>query len=63
MVLSPASLCLLETKRVTRGRHDSTKRIPVGVAEKPVVVNLWTWCQKVLRRAIVPALDVNRSAP
>jgi len=38
-------------------------RIPVGVAEKQFVVHLWTFCQKVLRRAIAPALGMKRSAP
>jgi len=33
------------------------------VAEKQFVVHLGTLCQKVLRRAVVPALGVKRSAP
>ena len=33
------------------------------MAEKQFVVHLWTLCQKVLRRAVVPALGVKRSAP
>jgi len=34
----------------------------VGVAEKQFVVHLWPLCQKVLRRAMAPALGVKRSA-
>jgi len=40
------------------GRQDSTAGIPVGVAEKQFVVHLLTFCQKVLRRAMAPALGV-----
>jgi len=60
---SAASLCRWEIRRATVGRQDSTTRIPVGVAEKQFVVHLWTLCQKVFRRARVPVLGVNRSAP
>ena len=35
----------------------------MGVAEKQFVVHLWALCQKVLRRAMAPALAVKRSAP
>jgi len=35
----------------------------VGVVEKQFVVHLWTLCQKVLSRAMDPALGVKRSAP
>jgi len=62
-IRSAASLCGWEIRRVTRGRQDSTARIPVGVAEKQSVVHLWTLCQNVLRRATAPALGVKRSAP
>ena len=58
-----ASLCRWEIRRATGGRHDSTARIPVGVAEKQFVVHLWTLCQNVIRRAMAPALGVKRSAP
>jgi len=44
-------------------RQDSPARIPVRVAEKQFVVHLWTLCQKVLSRAMDPALGVKRSAP
>jgi len=60
---SAANLCRWEIRRATGGRHDSTTRIPVGVAEKQFVAYLWTLCQKVFRRAIVPALGLKRSAP
>jgi len=33
------------------------------VAEKQFVVHLWTLCQKVLRRAVAPALGLKSSAP
>jgi len=33
------------------------------VSEKQFVVHLWTLCQKVFRRAMVPALGVKRSDP
>jgi len=48
---------------VTGGRQDCTARIQVGVAEKQLVVHLWTLCQKVFRRAMAPALGVKSSAP
>jgi len=38
-------------------------RIHVGVAEKQFGVHRWTLCQKVLRRAVAPALGVKRSTP
>jgi len=60
---SAPHLCRWEIRRVTGGRHDSTARIPVGVAEKQFVVHLWTFCQKVFRRTMAPALGVKRSAP
>ena len=61
--LSAASLCRWVIKRETGGRQDSTKSIPVGVAEQHFVVYLWTLCQKVFRQFAVPMLGVNRSAP
>jgi len=61
--LSAASLCRWAIMSVTGGRQDSTKSIPVGVAEKQFVVHLWTFCPNVSRRAVVPTLGVNRSAP
>jgi len=60
---SAASLCRWEIRRATRGRQDSTAKIPVRVAEKQFVVHLWTLCQKVFRRAMAPALGVKRSDP
>jgi len=45
------------------GRQDSTESILVGVAEKQFVVHIWTWLQNVSRRAVVPTLGVNKSAP
>jgi len=61
--LSAASLCRWVTMRETGGRHDSTESIQVGVAEKQFVVHLWTWCQNVSSRVVVPTLGVNRSEP
>ena len=60
---SGASLGRWEIRRVTGGRQDSTARVPVEVAEKQFVVHHWTWCQKVFRRTMAPALGVKRSAP
>jgi len=60
---SAASRCCWEIRRATRGRQDSTARIPVGVAEKQFVVHLWTLCQNVFRHAMAPALGERRSAP
>jgi len=62
-ILSAASLCRWVIRRETGGRQDSTESIRVGVAEKQFGVHLWTLCQKVFRRAVVPTLGVNRSAP
>jgi len=50
VTLSAASICSWEIRRGTRGRHDSTERMPVGIAEKQFVVHLWTLCQKVYVR-------------
>ena len=63
MTLSAASLCQSVIRREISGRHDSTESIPVGMAEKQFMAHLWTLCQKVLRRVVVPTLGVNRSAP
>jgi len=62
-ILSTASLCRCMIRRQIGGRHDSTDRIPVGVAEKQFVVHPWTLRQNVLRRVVVPTLGVKRSAP
>jgi len=62
-ILRPASRCFWEIMRLTRGTHDSTARIPVGISEKQLVVRHWTLCQKVFRRDIAPPLCVKRSAP
>ena len=61
--LSAASHCRWVIRRGTGGRPDSTESIPVGVAEKQLVVYLWTFPQNVSRRVVVPTLGVNRSAP
>jgi len=61
--LSATSLCRWVIRRETGGRHDSTESIPVGVTEKQFVVYLWTLRQNVSRRAVLPTLGVNRSAP
>src|SRR5712691_7896073 len=61
--LSAASLWRWDIKRGMGGRQDSTARMPVGVAEKQFVDHLWTLCQKVLRRSMVPVLGLKRSAP
>jgi len=61
--LRAPTLCHWEISRGTGGRRDSTERILVRVAEKQFVVHLCTLCQKVFRRAMAPALGVNRSAP
>ena len=61
--LSPANLCRCLIRRETGGRQDSTDSIPVGVAEKQFVVQLWTLRQNVSRRFVVATLGVNRSAP
>jgi len=61
--LSAASLCRWVIRRETRGRHDSTKSIPVGVAEQQFVVHHWTLRENVSRRVVVLTLGVNRSAP
>jgi len=61
--LSAASLCRWAIMREMGGRQEFTESIPVGVAEKQFVVHLWTWRQNVSRRAVVPTLGVNRSAP
>jgi len=62
-ILSAASLCRWVIRREMGGRQDSTEGMPVGVAEKQFVVHLWTLCQNVSRRVIVPTLGVNMSAP
>jgi len=61
--LSTSSLWLLDIRRETGGRPNSTVSIPVGVAEKELVVDLWTLCKKVFSQGIVPALGGNRSGP
>ena len=62
-ILSAVSLCRWVIRREIGGRHDSTDRIPVGVAEKQFVVHLWTLRQNVSRRVVVPTLGVKGSVP
>ena len=62
-ILSAASLYRLVIRGETGGRQDSTESISVSVAENQFSVHLWTLCQKVFRRVVVPTLGVNRLAP
>jgi len=37
---------LYESRRLSGGRQASTARMSLGLQEKPLVVHLWTLCQK-----------------